>query len=418
MGKDSPSPPPAPDPVATANAQAAANKETAIAQAQLNMIDQYTPYGSLVYSQIDSGAPTFDQAGYDAAMKAYQNDLGVYRATGYNPSAGLGGQFGGFGQGGQRGAKPKAPNRSDYYIDGSGTPRYAATTTLSPEQQAILDQRNQASQQYGEIANAQLGRVGERLSQPLDYSSLGAAPQADQAAWDTAYNALISRNQPQADQRLSALETRLANQGITYGSDAWKAAMDDYNRGQNDFGIAAQLAATGEMGQRFNMEALARDRAINEMIQQRQIPLNELAAMFSGTQVQAPNFVSTPQTAIGQTPIADSIYASYNGQMNAYNANLQNQAANNQGLYGLLGAGAKAFATLDPFGWSDIRLKKDILRIGTLENGLGVYRFRYIWGGPETIGFMAQEVQRVIPHAVKRFGEYLAINYREALSWR
>ncbi|HAC57209.1 MAG TPA: hypothetical protein DCF73_02495 [Rhodobiaceae bacterium] len=356
MGKKSPSPPPAPDPVKTANAQAAANRETAITQSELNMVNQYTPYGSLEYSQ---------------------------RGTGTD-----------------------------------GTPLYSATTTLSPEQQQILNLQNQAGIQYGETANQQLSQVRDRLAQPLDYSSLGEAPRADQAAWDTAYNALLKRNQPQADQRLAALETRLANQGIGYGSEAWQRAMDDYNRGQNDFGIAAQLAATGEMGQRFNMEALARDRAINEMIQQRQIPLNELAAMMSGSQVQNPNFVGTPQTQVGQTPIADSIYASYNGQMNAYNANLQNQAANNQGLYGLLGAGANAFATLNPFGWSDVRLKNDICRIGTLDNGLGVYRFRYIWGGPETVGLMAQEVQRIIPHAVRKFGDYLAVNYREALSWR
>src|SRR5262245_52481191 len=44
-------PPPPPDPAATANAQAKANKETAITSYQLDATNQFTPYGSLVYTQ-------------------------------------------------------------------------------------------------------------------------------------------------------------------------------------------------------------------------------------------------------------------------------------------------------------------------------------------------------------------------------
>src|SRR5690606_21821689 len=105
MGKkSSPSPPAAPDPVKTAQAQAAANKEAAIATGQMNMVNQYTPYGSLEYSQ--------------------------------------------------RGTAP------------DGTPQYSATQTLSPEQQQMLDLTNQAGIQYGQTANTQLGAVSDRLSQP------------------------------------------------------------------------------------------------------------------------------------------------------------------------------------------------------------------------------------------------------------
>jgi hypothetical protein len=74
----SPSPPPAPDPAATAAAQGAANRETALAQAELNMINQTDAYGNkLVY-----------------------NPIGKSEA---------------------------------------GNPRYEAVTTLSPEQQALAD---------------------------------------------------------------------------------------------------------------------------------------------------------------------------------------------------------------------------------------------------------------------------------------
>lgn len=55
--------PEAPDPAKTAAAQSASNKETAIAQAGLNMTNQKTPYGSLNYKQIGTwsdGTPRYE----------------------------------------------------------------------------------------------------------------------------------------------------------------------------------------------------------------------------------------------------------------------------------------------------------------------------------------------------------------------
>ncbi len=61
---------------------------------------------------------------------------------------------------------------------------------------------------------------------------------------------------------------------------------------------------------------------------------------------------------------------------------------------------------------SDRRAKKDIERVGTLPNGLGVYTFKYIWDDPKTyIGVMAQEVLDVMPAAVSKIGDYFAVDY-------
>lgn len=66
---------------------------------------------------------------------------------------------------------------------------------------------------------------------------------------------------------------------------------------------------------------------------------------------------------------------------------------------------------------SDRRVKKDIVRIGTLDNGLPVYRFRYI-GQPDnaahTIGLMAQDVEKVNPNAVAEFGGIKHVDYELA----
>lgn len=52
--------------------------------------------------------------------------------------------------------------------------------------------------------------------------------------------------------------------------------------------------------------------------------------------------------------------------------------------------------------YSDEALKEDVQRIATRPDGLGVYAFRYLWESTRRIGLMAQEVERVYPHAVSR----------------
>src|SRR5436309_3280721 len=49
---------------------------------------------------------------------------------------------------------------------------------------------------------------------------------------------------------------------------------------------------------------------------------------------------------------------------------------------------------------SDIRLKREIDRIGLLGNGVGLYRFKYLWSEQQYVGVIAQEVARVAPEAV------------------
>ncbi|HNW36685.1 MAG TPA: prepilin-type N-terminal cleavage/methylation domain-containing protein, partial [Candidatus Ozemobacteraceae bacterium] len=61
---------------------------------------------------------------------------------------------------------------------------------------------------------------------------------------------------------------------------------------------------------------------------------------------------------------------------------------------------------------SDIRLKQDIVLIGHLENGLGLYRFRYIWDDTRYVGVMAQEVRTMCPDAVECDSDgYLLVDY-------
>lgn len=352
MGKKSPSPPPAPNPAATAAAQAAANKEASIASQELSMVNQNTPFGSLEYT-------------------------------------------------------PRGESEA-------GTPQYTATQTLAPAQQEMLNLTNQAGINFGQTANQQLDNVRGNLSQPINYDTLGAAPQINEQTRAGVRDSILQRMQPQIDQDRARLETSLANQGIGYGSEAYNSAFDPFNRSVTDTRLAADAASLGQASQLYGLEANQRDRAISEMAQQRQIPLNELNAMLTQSQVQGPQFVSTPQSAIAPADIMGATYGSYNADMNNYNQQLASNNSSRGGLYGLAGSGLGGWAS-SGFKFSDRRLKTDIEQVGTFK-GLGVYLYRYVWGGPLQIGVMADEVRRLMPDAVKRVGGFDMVNYAKVLA--
>ena len=61
---------------------------------------------------------------------------------------------------------------------------------------------------------------------------------------------------------------------------------------------------------------------------------------------------------------------------------------------------------------SDIRLKHEIVRVGQVLNGVGLYRFKYLWDERDYVGVMAQEVAGVVPDAVMHGADgYLRVNY-------
>jgi hypothetical protein len=62
---------------------------------------------------------------------------------------------------------------------------------------------------------------------------------------------------------------------------------------------------------------------------------------------------------------------------------------------------------------SDIRLKRDITLVGHLDDGLGLYRYRYLWSDTVYVGVMAQEVALIHPEAVVHgaLDNYLRVGY-------
>jgi hypothetical protein len=68
--------------------------------------------------------------------------------------------------------------------------------------------------------------------------------------------------------------------------------------------------------------------------------------------------------------------------------------------------------------YSDIRLKRDILQLARLENGLRLYRFRYRWCDKLYVGVMAHEVEMIDPEAVSADDDgFLRVNYQRLGLW-
>lgn len=304
-GKDSP--PPAPDYTAAANATAQGNMDAVRAQTAANRVNQFTPYGSLTYSQ----TPVFDQAGYAAALQAYNNQA---RDPAFPDRIGL-----------------SAPSIADFTDRDSG---WTATQTLSPDQQKILEQNTNLTQGLLGTAQTGLGKVDELLSNPtIDESKLAQMPISGQSVQD----AIFSRLQPQIERNRGSLESQLANQGITRGSEAWNNAQTDQGQQEND--LMTQAALQG-----INTGLTARQQGIQEQTYMQDRPLNVVNALRTGNQVQGPQFSQVPQQAFSPGPdLLGAVGQQYGAQVGTTNANNANAAGTAQGVAAVAGTALAVF---------------------------------------------------------------------------
>lgn len=84
------------------------------------------------------------------------------------------------------------------------------------------------------------------------------------------------------------------------------------------------------------------------------------------------------------------------------------------GLSTMLGGASLGLSALLPF-LSDRRLKENIVRVGTLDNGLPVYAFQYVGDQVTRMGLMADEVEAVRPEAVVFVGDVATVDYSKAV---
>lgn len=233
-----------------------------------------------------------------------------------------------------------APNQqgifagTDYQRDPTTGAITGVKTSLTPEMQAIYD-----SLRAG---------VGTRPGETSD----------------AVYSQYTSRLDPQFQQREADLDNRLANMGLTPGSEAYNREKDILGRERTDAYGAARRDATLAGGQEQS---------------------RLLSNIFGFAPAANAGYQAIPQVA---TPnYGDYAYGTYKADKDKFSALTANRS--NQ-----LGGVIKAIGS-----FSDRRLKSNIVRVGT-HKALGVGVYSYTIFGEPSVGVMADEVERVMPDAV------------------
>ena len=426
MGKSTPA---APDYTGAANAQAAASKENLMTQNYANRPTINTPFGSQSWSTQTQIDPTTSQA-----------------VTGWTQ---------------ENTVAPELQSALDAQISSQNQRSQLANSFMD----RVKDEYTPSFNYEGLPAMTTGGTPGEIRTNVADYApglntsfnfgDAPAAPTYDTNYRDTVANSLMERMMPVQDYQNRQLQTQLSNQGFKLGSEGYKRGLDELaqrqaaerynafdtagNEAQRMYGsqmgarqqgiseamsqgnfnnqalgqaqgldINAMNAGNAAQGQQFalnqsyaNQQNTLRQQALAEQAQRRGMSLNEMNALMSGQQVQMPTMPQFNAAGISQTP-------NFMGAMqNTYQANLDASNAKNAGISNALG-GATNFASA--FGFSDIRLKSNIRRVGTHSVGVGVYEYD-IFGHRER-GVIAQELQRVRPDLVRQHNNgYLTVNY-------
>lgn len=288
--------------------------------------------------------------------------------------------------------------------DQYGNPTYTATQTLSPQQQGLLNQQVGLSSNLLNTAQQAATNAASTLANPMvDQSKLA---QTGINPGETYSDAIMRRLQPQMAQEKESFDSQMANQGIAPGTKAYENAARVFQQGQND---KLTSAIVGGM----NTGLAANQQGFQQAMANNLAPANIINSLRTGTQVQNPNYVNSAAQANTAAPdITGAAQQSYAANLAATNA--ANQQTSN--FYsGLMGLGASM-----PWGsiFSDERMKENVKEVGNLTNGLKLYEFEYkpefkdIAGYGKFIGVMAQEVEKLIPEAVKVMANgFKAVNY-------
>lgn len=187
---DKPEAPPAPDYAALAALQGSENRDTALFNANVNRVNQYTPDGSVTWSRAPQTATANNQSGLQlttsgptaATAASGAQDSGPlpygpaqWGLYGYNPdeaAAAARGTTSNVRLAGTQidsGATPAGPQLNP--DDGSG---WSQTVTYSPENQRLYDMGQQARLDYATTGLAAIDRVQQSLGTPLDTSNVRA----------------------------------------------------------------------------------------------------------------------------------------------------------------------------------------------------------------------------------------------------
>jgi hypothetical protein len=240
------------------------------------------------------------------------------------------------------------PFGSSSWIQDPNTGQWTQNVQLAGAQQGALTA--QENLQAGRMTGAAglLPGALDAMGKPIDTSgfsslySFGAPGQVNQQAQD----AVMGQLQPMMDQRRKAMETQLANQGITRGSEAWQNAQDQMARDENNMrlqGVQAGFTQGNLLNQQDinygNYQSQQRAGELGEAQTLRSQPLSDINALTTGQGVQAPTFGQYGQAGVAAPPsYLTAAQSQYGAMLDQQNAEADRKASLYGGLYNLGGS--------------------------------------------------------------------------------
>lgn len=249
------------------------------------------------------------------------------------------------------------------------------------------------------LAEALRGQAASNMATPFDISQFGDIQTGEDArnqAIQAAYGQASSRLDPQWSQREDATRTRLLNQGLTEGSEAWNNAMGELGRDRNDAYSSAMNAAIMQ-GQSagdsvFRNSMAARQQALAEALRSRQLPMEELAQLQQ--QMGMPGFQGAGRAETPQYLQAAQARGA---------ADLQGWMGANQANADAWGTALQTIGTIaSMYAACDERLKQNIQRLDEEAlPGVPLATWEYLAEPGRTyLGVVAQDVAAVRPDLV------------------
>lgn len=271
----------------------------------------------------------------------------------------------------------------------TGAPLYTQNTTLDPKMQQLLD--SQMGAQQG-ISNVISQAIGNLPTEAFDPSGINT-----DKIREASYSSRVAQMQPQWEDEARSLEGRMSDRGIPIGSEVWNNENSRFDRAKND--TLSQISRQSELD-----AANEYQRQFSNKMTEYNMPINYLTALMGNSQgVQNPTFSPFAQSSAAAPDLQGSVWNAYKADSDRYANQQSNMMGGLLGL-GKLGLGAAEAGLFGPatglLAFSDIRLKRDIKRIGAMPSGLPVYSYRYIWSDEPQVGVMAQEAAALFPDAV------------------
>jgi hypothetical protein len=325
----------------------------------------------------------------------------------------------------------------------TGAPVWTQKTTLTPAQQALLsgsEQVQSGAQQtaLGEQATAQgaLGQVGGELGKGVPNTpgvsyGVGFDPMTGYGqGFSTALQGEEAAMMPGMSQEKEQLDASLRNSGAVPGTPAYDNAMAAEDARQANAqtqaagsavgagtGVANQLQTSAAQDVAQHNAGISQE--LQDYAQRIGIPLGALQSLMGGSGSggsgggggfgsaggpSVPGGVAPTSSNVSAPDIMGAFNNQYQGQLAGYNANVASQNADT-GAAATIGAGIIGLL-------SDKRAKEDIEKVGKLDSGLPVYKYKYKGGGDEThLGVIAQEAEKKFPKAVHEIGGLKFVNY-------